>query len=78
MWRPRKPWAYASEPCGPARAEPGTGTRNELIFDRETYRYLGERRVVTAAAAGGAPVGTVLTSSALLKVSIADGPPALS
>ncbi|WP_424536697.1 hypothetical protein ACOZ38_43710 [Sphaerisporangium viridialbum] len=53
------------------------GERQEYIFDRKTYVYLGERSVVTDAAKVGAPVGSVLTSSAQLKVSVADHAPAV-
>lgn len=59
-----------------ARVAPLLGIREEYIFDRETYRYLGVRRVVTDADRAKAPVGSVLTSSALLKVSVADQAPA--
>lgn len=58
-----------------ARVDPVLGQRQEYIFDRETYLYLGERSVVTDAARAGAPVGTVLTSSAQLSVSVADHGP---
>ncbi|MCG5220144.1 CU044_5270 family protein [Streptosporangium sp. KLBMP 9127] len=58
-----------------ARTEPALGIREEYIFDRKTYRYLGVRRVVTDAVRAKAPVGSVLTSSALLKVSVADHAP---
>ena len=60
-----------------ARVDPVVGERHEYIFDRKTYMYLGERSVVTDAAQAGAPVGSVLTSSAQLKVSIADHAPAV-
>ncbi|MFI9838303.1 CU044_5270 family protein [Nonomuraea sp. NPDC051941] len=58
-----------------ARVDPVLGQRQEYIFDRETYLYLGERSVVTDAARAGAPVGTVLTSSAQLSVSVAGHAP---
>ncbi|MFF3440308.1 CU044_5270 family protein [Streptosporangium sp. NPDC002721] len=51
------------------------GVRHEYIFDRVTYLYLGERVVVTDAAKAGAPAGTLLTSTAQLKVEVADSAP---
>lgn len=60
-----------------ARIEPELGHRQEYIFDPDTYLYLGERSVVTDAERAGAPVGTVLTSSAQLSVSVADHAPAV-
>ncbi|GAA4131277.1 CU044_5270 family protein [Actinomadura keratinilytica] len=60
---------------GIAAAKVIGGSRHEYIFDRRTYRYLGEREVVTDAAKAEAPVGSVLTSTALLKVSVADRAP---
>ncbi|GAA0844084.1 hypothetical protein GCM10009525_60350 [Streptosporangium amethystogenes subsp. fukuiense] len=51
------------------------GVRHEYIFDPATYRYLGERVVVVDAARAAAPVGSVLTSTALLKVEVADHAP---
>ncbi|WP_326643511.1 CU044_5270 family protein [Streptosporangium sp. NBC_01755] len=51
------------------------GVRHEYIFDPATYLYLGERVVVVDAARAGAPVGSVLTSTALLKVEVADHAP---
>ncbi|MFD0905247.1 CU044_5270 family protein [Actinomadura sediminis] len=54
---------------------PGTGVRTEYIFDPDTYRYLGERGVVTDASLAQAPVGTVLTATAQLNVRVADAPP---
>ena len=58
-----------------ARVNPWLDIRDEYIFDRETYRYLGVRSVVVDADRAKAPVGSVLTSSALLKVSVADQAP---
>ncbi|MDP9844156.1 CU044_5270 family protein [Streptosporangium lutulentum] len=60
-----------------ARVDPVIGERQEYIFDRKTYMYLGERSVVIDAAKAEAPVGSVLTSSAQLKVSVADHAPAV-
>ncbi|MEU8117749.1 CU044_5270 family protein [Spirillospora sp. NPDC049024] len=56
----------------------GGGVREEYIFDDKTYEYLGRRSVVTDATKAQAPVGSVLTNSAQLKVSIADHPPAVT
>ncbi|NDU76420.1 hypothetical protein GWI34_27885 [Actinomadura sp. DSM 109109] len=57
---------------------PGSALREEYIFDGRTYEFLGRRSVVVNAAQAGAPVGSVLTDSAQLKVSIADRPPAVN
>ncbi|RFS86116.1 hypothetical protein D0T12_05675 [Actinomadura spongiicola] len=51
------------------------GVREEYIFDPRTYQYLGERTVVDSGPLK-TPVGSVLTASALLKVSVADTAPA--
>ncbi|MEU4407489.1 CU044_5270 family protein [Streptosporangium sp. NPDC023963] len=51
------------------------GVRHEYIFDRTTYLYLGERVVVTDAARAGAPEGSLITSTAQLKVEVADRAP---
>ncbi|GII53725.1 hypothetical protein Pth03_21140 [Planotetraspora thailandica] len=51
------------------------GIREEYIFDPKTYQFLGERSVVVDATKAKAPVGSVLTSTAQLKVSIADSAP---
>ncbi|MFB4314885.1 CU044_5270 family protein [Actinomadura sp. 21ATH] len=58
-----------------AMTGPG-GLREEYIFDRKTYRYLGKRSVVVNAEKAQAPVGSVLSSTALLKVTVADRAPA--
>ncbi|GAA3007164.1 CU044_5270 family protein [Streptosporangium longisporum] len=58
-----------------AMSNPESGIRHEYIFDPVTYRYLGERVVVVDAARAGAPAGSVLTSTALLKVEVADRAP---
>ncbi|WP_170180614.1 CU044_5270 family protein [Actinomadura pelletieri] len=52
------------------------GVREEYIFDPRTYQYLGERTVVVDSGPLKTPVGSVLTASALLKVSVADNAPA--
>ncbi|MFG6200531.1 CU044_5270 family protein [Nonomuraea sp. JJY05] len=51
------------------------GVREEYIFDRKTYDYLGRRGVVVDAKLAHAPVGSVVSSSAQLKVSVADSAP---
>ncbi|MEU7004523.1 CU044_5270 family protein [Nonomuraea sp. NPDC046570] len=51
------------------------GVREEYIFDRKTYDYLGRRGVVVDAKLADAPVGSVVSSSAQLKVSVADSAP---
>jgi hypothetical protein len=51
------------------------GVRHEYIFDPATYLYLGERVVVVDAATAGAPEGTLLTSTAQLKVEVVDHTP---
>lgn len=57
---------------------PGSALREEYIFDDKTYEFLGRRSVVTNAEQAGAPVGSVLTNSAQLKVSIAEQVPAVN
>jgi hypothetical protein len=57
---------------------PGSGQRDEYVFDPKTYLYLGQRSVVTDASRAGAPVGTVLTSTAQLSVGLADRAPAVA
>jgi hypothetical protein len=62
-----------------ARVNTATGLRDELIFDRETYRFLGERAyVVREGALGSIPVGTQVAGTAELSVAVADAPPSLS
>ncbi|MGS2644158.1 CU044_5270 family protein [Streptosporangium sp. G12] len=51
------------------------GVRHEYIFDSTTHLYLGERVVATDAARAGAPEGTLLTSTAQLKVEVTDSAP---
>ncbi|RMI45468.1 hypothetical protein EBO15_09655 [Actinomadura harenae] len=57
---------------------PGSGIRDEYIFTPKTYQYLGQRSVVTDAAQAGAPVGSVLTSTAQLTVRVAERAPAIN
>ncbi|MFE0156547.1 CU044_5270 family protein [Nonomuraea sp. NPDC059007] len=51
------------------------GIREEYIFDRKTYDYLGRRGIVVDANVADAPVGSVVSSSAQLKASVADSAP---
>ncbi|MBB5080309.1 CU044_5270 family protein [Nonomuraea endophytica] len=51
------------------------GQRSELIIDGENYALLGERSVVVDEKAAGAPVGSLLASTAQLKVSVSDTAP---
>ncbi|WP_197016590.1 CU044_5270 family protein [Actinomadura viridis] len=67
--------AYGRTGVAAARTNPSLGFREEYIFDRETYQYLGMRTTVTDAAKAKAPVGSVVASSALLKVEVADTAP---
>ncbi|MEV0148147.1 MULTISPECIES: CU044_5270 family protein [unclassified Nonomuraea] len=57
-----------------AMVSPG-GIREEYIFDRKTYDYLGRRGVVVDAEKAQAPVGSLVSSSAQLKVSVVDSAP---
>jgi len=52
-----------------------SGIRDDLIFDARTFELLGERGTVVDAKAGQAPVGSVLSSTAQLQVSVADQAP---
>jgi hypothetical protein len=61
-----------------AMVMPKMGVRQEFIFDPATYQFLGERSVVTDAKEARAPVGSVLTSTAQLRVWVVDHPPALA
>jgi hypothetical protein len=62
---------------GIAVARVERGTRMELIFDKKTYQFLGQREVVVKA--GGpaplGPVGTLVTSTAVLRTSVVDNMP---
>jgi len=58
-----------------ARVDRLTGERREYVFDPETYDFLGERSVVVDAAAAGAPVGTVVSYSVVLKADVSDSAP---
>ncbi|MFG2075092.1 CU044_5270 family protein [Nonomuraea maritima] len=51
------------------------GVRNDLIFQPDTYAYLGERGVVVDADEAKAPVGSLVASTAQLSVSVADKAP---
>jgi hypothetical protein len=61
-----------------AMLKPKEGTRDEYLFDPATYQYLGERSIVTDAKEARAPVGSILTSTAQLRVWVVDRPPALA
>lgn len=51
------------------------GIRYELIFDGNTFAYLGSRSVVVDAAKAGAPAGTQLAATAQLSVTVSDAAP---
>jgi hypothetical protein len=61
-----------------AMLKPKEGVRDEYLFDPATYQYLGRRSTVTDADEARAPVGSVLTSTAQLRVRVVDHPPALA
>ncbi|MFJ2811098.1 CU044_5270 family protein [Kitasatospora sp. NPDC087271] len=56
-----------------ARTNTVTGSRDEIIFDRSSYAFLGERSVQVTAASGVEP-GTVTANTAVLKRAAADAP----
>ncbi|MFF4194447.1 CU044_5270 family protein [Nonomuraea sp. NPDC001831] len=62
----------------------GNGTRSELIFDRQTYHYLGERTVVTKGKRVELPKGEYIekkgtvTGTAVLAADLAPGLPEVS
>ncbi|WP_206781967.1 CU044_5270 family protein [Bailinhaonella thermotolerans] len=60
---------------GVAVARVDRGERAEIIFDPKTYRYLGERSIVVDEGKARSPVGSLLASTAELKVSVVDAPP---
>ncbi len=49
------------------------GQRQELIFDRQTFAYLGTRELTTEPIYG-LPAGTVIGFTAVLKVAVVDRP----
>ncbi len=53
------------------------GVQDQLIFDADSYRYLGERAFVVDAATAQAPVGSQLAATAQLSIKIADEAPAV-
>ncbi|WP_405142152.1 CU044_5270 family protein [Sphaerisporangium sp. NBC_01403] len=57
---------------GVALGRPRNGIATMLIFDPETYMFLGERGTVVDEKAAGAPVGSVMALTAQLKVSVTD------
>ncbi|MQA88011.1 MAG: hypothetical protein GEV03_26170 [Streptosporangiales bacterium] len=54
------------------------GVQEQLIFDPETFRYLGQRGVVADAEEIGAPKGSLVRSIAILETKVVDQPPAPS
>ncbi|MER8104603.1 CU044_5270 family protein [Kitasatospora sp. NPDC094016] len=56
-----------------ARTNTATGSRDEIIFDRGSYAFLGERSVQVTEVSGVKP-GTVTTNTAVLKRAAADAP----
>ncbi|MEU8267253.1 CU044_5270 family protein [Sphaerisporangium sp. NPDC049002] len=57
---------------GTALGRPEHGIDTMLIFDPETYLFLGERGTVVDEKAARAPVGSVMALTAQLKVSVVD------
>ncbi|MBT2229442.1 CU044_5270 family protein [Nonomuraea sp. NEAU-A123] len=57
---------------GVALGRASVGILHQLIFDRDTHVLLGERHTVVDAKAVGVPVGSELTVTAQLKVSVVD------
>jgi hypothetical protein len=51
------------------------GVRHELIFDPDTFRFLGEREFVVDAAKAKAPVGSQLAATAVLSTTVSDTAP---
>jgi hypothetical protein len=58
-----------------ARIDEEAGVRAEIIFDPKTYLYLGEREFVVDAAKAAAPVGSQISATAELSVSVVDTAP---
>ena len=58
-----------------ARIDPERGVRAEIIFDPKTYLYLGEREFVVDAAKAAAPVGSQISATAELSVTVVDTAP---
>lgn len=54
------------------RLEQAAHANVELIFDRASYHFLGERSVLAAPVAGVGPAGTVIGSTAQLSVTVTD------
>ncbi|MEU4688065.1 CU044_5270 family protein [Actinoplanes sp. NPDC023714] len=59
---------------GIAVARADDGFRKELVFDPETYEYLGERLVAVRTTGLGEPAGTVAGYTAQLRVAVVDKP----
>ena len=53
-----------------ARYDPSSRSDAELIFSPHTYRLLGERAVLVAPVKGQGPPGTVIASTAQLKIEV--------
>jgi len=68
---------YASRP-GMAVAMTIYGQRQELIFDPDTYQYLGSQTVLTQPLPGLWPAGTIIQAIALLKTAVVNTAPKLS
>jgi hypothetical protein len=60
-----------------ARIDDEAGVRAEIIFDPKTYLYLGEREFVVDAAKAAAPVGSQISATAELSVTVVDATPKL-
>jgi hypothetical protein len=58
-----------------ARVDEQAGVRSEIIFDPTTYLYLGEREFVVDAAKAAAPVGSQISATAELSVTVVDTAP---
>ncbi|WP_329245455.1 CU044_5270 family protein [Actinoallomurus sp. NBC_01490] len=67
--------AVGREGVAVAMTDPGLGTRQEYIFDRNTYLYLGARTVIVNAAKARGPKGGITESTAQLSVQVADKAP---
>lgn len=59
-----------------AKVISGKGTSDELIFDPRTYQFLGTESVTVSPHSPLGPAGTTVGSSAVLRVAVADHPPA--
>ncbi|GAA3809447.1 hypothetical protein GCM10022226_32220 [Sphaerisporangium flaviroseum] len=57
---------------GVALGKVRNGVLEQLIFDPDSYLFLGERGTVVDERAGGAPVGSVVALTAQLRISVTD------